>query len=1734
MSFAEILDRFPWWAALKHGGLLIAPSKLGLYFSESLPNVPAGSIERLRRDVVRVQNGDSVQVGELLDTVLEELLLFDKQQWQKGSAVDASWSLRGIAGSSIKPRRIWLGHNGAVLPVFVDLIGTGEERTTSGGRDATGGVRLGIGRSKRTVAQVIEWLRGKNLKVAICTNGRQWRLIHAGSDYDAFCEWDIDLWFEEGRASLQVDALRILLGRDALVPVKDGASSRLVAAILASRKGQAELSTELGERVRRAVEVLIQASNPVLDGLEKAGPLRVGERDIYIAATRLIMRCVVILFAEARGLLPRDNPIYHQSYGLQGLREQLDRLAGGRAEERLRHNHSSWPRLISLFRLVYSGCAHEGLPVPRYGGGLFLPGEANSHDPILRALAAFEHPSNSPSDSIVHLILELLCRSRVKVQKGRGSIWVEAPVDFSDLSSEYIGILYEGLLDFELRRAPKNEQEHDMMVFLNIGDQPVLPFSKHLDSMTEQDMKGLLDKLKKSTKKIDASEGEEEEDAEEAAETTESAEEESDESSEFSESPDEPIADADSPSVSLAHGDEARVWRERAQLWAEKAVKAAGLVKYPRKKDSDPRVREQYNRDVQTQARALLKRIVLPGEWYLVRWGGTRKGTGTFYTRPQLAGPTARRTLQPLTHQPAAEVHDEKTGLTTVTEWHPKTPEQILSVKVCDPAMGSGSFLISALRALLDALVQSLYAHGRFVQNEERTICRLADGLPDEHPSQETLPIPTDHPEFEERLRARLKRHLVEKCIYGVDLDPLAVELARMALWVETMDRRLPFGFLDHKLKCGNALVGCWFDRFQDYPARAWEREGGDKTHNRFVHHYREVTDKKNQVKKHGDKWTYEIKEFRDEVVRPDLKALLESYLSAQAGQAVMPLPGIIQEPVRLHDEALAVFEQIHQLSVHLTEEREALYREKVQDNPAFQRLKLAFDTWCALWFWPVEQLELAPLPRDFLDPDEDALQVARQLAGQHRFFHWELEFPDVFAKPNSGFDAVIGNPPWEIQKPNSMEFFSNLDPLYRTYGKQEALQHQDEYFTRSSEDERDWIRYCARMKAMSNWTRYSGFPFGMPVATEKDYDFWSFSSGKNAKKDNLRLHQAWQKHRERHSEGLRYADPEHPFRHQGSADINTYKMFLEAAHALSRTGGRFGFIVPSGIYTDKGAFELRLLLLGQCQWTHLYAFQNERFVFSNIHHSFKMVILLAQKGGVTETIRTRFRLGPGDSPEIHEAERDIEQEDSYMPLRADSIPRFSPSSSALLEIVSNQDLRVLEKLYQNGVPLGDQSPEGWQIQYATEFHMTNDSRLFLTRTKWEERGYKSNEYGLWIGPDGDVSLPLHQGIMIQSFDHAAKAWISGTGLKAKWEEIPFSAKLASPQYLISFENYCTSEKTQRGWKVAYRPIARTTDTRTLISVALTNSPAGNSLFFLIPRQSQGGEALMISAVLNGFVYDYQMRMRLGGTNLSWFVIEDMPLIAKNKIRSTTIARLALMLTGGTPRYASAWHDMRESDTWLSAWPWRRLWAITPHERLRLRSILDAAVADLYGLDIEDFAWILRDCDHPIAKVCDKPFSRTLDPKGFWRVDKEMDPELRHTVLSLVAFHDLKRLGLKAFLEQNDGEGWMLPETLRLADYGLGHDDRAQEPQPVASRLGTRFLDWQLSQGVEESWAECARHAEILSKLLPPPPPATDQAAMASVEQPATSAEPTAVQAAFAFALTPPEPKPGRRRPAKN
>ncbi|MBK7923170.1 MAG: hypothetical protein IPJ95_05980 [Gemmatimonadetes bacterium] len=186
--------------------------------------------------------------------------------------------------------------------------------------------------------------------------------------------------------------------------------------------------------------------------------------------------------------------------------------------------------------------------------------------------------------------------------------------------------------------------------------------------------------------------------------------------------------------------------------------------------------------------------------------------------------------------------------------------------------------------------------------------------------------------------------------------------------------------------------------------------------------------------------------------------------------------------PEVVHDEALRVFDVMHALPVHDTEERARLYRDQVQGNPAVLALRSAFDIWCALWFWPADKLDSAPLPATMASLTVEGLAVVRDLVAEHRFFHWELEYPDVFAATGGGFDAIIGNPPWETLQPVSKEFFSNIDPLYRAYGKQAALQRQEELFRDSESEERGWLLYVGFYKALAAFTEYAAAPFGDPA----------------------------------------------------------------------------------------------------------------------------------------------------------------------------------------------------------------------------------------------------------------------------------------------------------------------------------------------------------------------------------------------------------------------------------------------------------------------------------------------------------------------------------------------------------------------------------------------------------------------------------------------------------------------------
>ncbi|NLF62119.1 MAG: hypothetical protein GX574_13315, partial [Lentisphaerae bacterium] len=1413
-----------WWNSLRHEGLLLDRTRLDELCGEKSAMPRFGLLENLRLKWM-AQDGSSEKIRELLVLVIENISGYFGQHFTAHkTSIPAEWICKGFGKETIRPDWLYTSKNQPVLPVFID-------------NESSRSRSLGIGRGRNVYAKVLRWLRHCKLHLALLTNGSQWRIVYAGMDHDAFTEWETEQWFAGGEASAELGGFLALLRPELWL----GKPSKLLLAVQASRQGQNDLSSVMGERVRHAVEMLIREHGAALN--EKLP--EVNSKDIYMAGVRMVMRLVVAFFAESReGLLPKSNAIYNKNYSLASLIYELKRQQGQRSA--MSERYHAWPRLLALLRLIYTGSGHEAMPVPTYGGQLFAPGQEDAANPVSQVMALFENEYRSRplmSDLKVADLLAMLAENRVRIRQGHAFTTVPMPIDFSSLGNEYIGLLFESLLNFELKYA----EADNPIVFLNIGDQPALPLPA-LEDMSNAEIKDLFKTLKKQAAqaKKTASDDDSEEDAyreddadNENADAEEDSESEEEENAEEGEAEAEDEDNAEEAEDANEDEDVTATVRQRARSWAERAAKLIGLVRNPRTITQDSALR--YEQDLQREAKRLLFKTVEPGEWYLVRWGGTRKGSGTFYTKPQLAVPTVMRTLRPL-------AFTQNSG----GEWQPKKPRDIISIKVCDPACGSGSFLLAALRFLTDALYESIQVHCDLENWNGQSLDAIIWGDDaSENLSAQQLPCRPDEDDFEPRLKAILRRYVVERCIYGVDLDPVAIELCRLALWIETLDRELPMTFLDHKIKCGNSLVGAWSDQFMHYPLAAWSREGGDKGHKDGVHHV-------------NNTWTADIKALLNQA-KADITDILDGTL-----EFMQPLNH--EQVTSELKENLKSMSALHGININDIAERTRQYA-AMRQNPNFIDLKDAFDMWCAIWFWPGEHLNHAPLPNDFALErlDQNILEIIRNVAEQNRFFHWELEFPDVFNEQTFGFDAILGNPPWDIAKPKSQEFFSMHDPLYRAYGKQRAIAKQKEYF--SNEDtEFAWLDYCASFKAMSNWVKNAASPFGDGEG--------GISLGR-AKSD---YHARWRARRD--------TCASHSFQHQGGGDVNLYKLFLEQAHALTKDNGRIGFIVPSGIYSDAGTRQLRELFLKQCNWEWLFSFENRSKIF-DIDSRFKFNALVIRKGGTTEKLNAAFmrqNINDWENAEAHSTEYPVSQ-----------IKRFSPESLSLLEIKSAKDLEILGRIYENSILVGDESEDGWKIQFSSEFHMTGDSALFPPQDVWSSWGYRADEYSRWIKGDWRpiedlyalpdvapfvqpstviaqppydtlrvkrchipagiilsrdctqwlrydeipnvvfteangkpitkkigtgknaefveiegkaIAIPLYQGRMIAHFDHSYRAWVSGVGIRAQWDDVPMERKDVVPNYLMGLG--VANAFGGQQFKTVFRAITNSTNQRTL------------------------------------------------------------------------------------------------------------------------------------------------------------------------------------------------------------------------------------------------------------------------------------------------------------------------------
>src|SRR5438034_164266 len=307
---------------------------------------------------------------------------------------------------------------------------------------------------------------------------------------------------------------------------------------------------------------------------------------------------------------------------------------------------------------------------------------------------------------------------------------------------------------------------------------------------------------------------------------------------------------------------------------------------------------------------------------------GIRKATGTFYTPQPIADYLVRRTLGPLVHG--------------------ATPDRILQLRIVDPAMGSGAFLVAACRYLANAYEIALVRAGGCQSSDIRGPERVA-----------------------------IRRAIARRCLYGVDLNPMAVQLARLSLWLATLAADRPLSFLDHRLRVGDSLLGTWLAQLRHPPA-AHRRSTPDGT----------------------------LPLFGDQAVRDALREALPVRFALET------TPNDTLEQVRAKERAFVAM---------------------TGRNATLSRWKRIAHLWCAAWFLGQDEAAPAAAFGSLSDavltgrgalPSGTAsryLNAADAVGDARRLFHWELEFPEVFFDrdgsrlPRAGFDAVIGNPPWDM-----------------------------------------------------------------------------------------------------------------------------------------------------------------------------------------------------------------------------------------------------------------------------------------------------------------------------------------------------------------------------------------------------------------------------------------------------------------------------------------------------------------------------------------------------------------------------------------------------------------------------------------------------------------------------------------------------------------------------------------------
>lgn len=516
--------------------------------------------------------------------------------------------------------------------------------------------------------------------------------------------------------------------------------------------------------------------------------------------------------------------------------------------------------------------------------------------------------------------------------------------------------------------------------------------------------------------------------------------------------------------------------------------------------------------------------------------GNARKLTGSYYTPDSLVQELIKSALEPVIAR-------------TLTE-NPQEPvKALLQLTVCDPACGSGHFLLAAARRIAD----------------EVALLRAPEGNPAQQDFRHAL------------------RDVVAHCIYGVDKNPMAVELARTALWLEAYTPDRPLTFLDAHLRCGDALLGVLDEAIlQDgIPDKAFNALSGDD---------KEVVKRIKKANRDAAKGIAKAREKSRQMLSLDLGENVDA-------AAFEALPDDTLEALQAKRAAHAALEA----------------------SIAASRARLAADIFVAAFVLPktAETETRVPTSQDLWlvlngdAPRPGIAESAHAAAHAAQAFHWWQAFPQV--KARGGFDVLLGNPPWERIKLQEEEFFATRSPLVA------EAQHKAERGRRIGLLAEGMLLHTLYPEVEAAQGLVP--PNGAEQALYADF----LAARRNAEAASLFAHDAGR----------------YPL--TGVGDVNTYALFAETFAQLMAEAGRAGFIVPTGIATDDStkAFFAGLTQAGRL--ASLYDIENREAVFPSVHRSYKFCLLTLGRAEAAEFVcfaaqthqladpRRRFTLTPDE-----------------------------------------------------------------------------------------------------------------------------------------------------------------------------------------------------------------------------------------------------------------------------------------------------------------------------------------------------------------------------------------------------------------------------------------------------------------------------------------------------------------------